>query len=131
MNRDEQDPLLRAAFGAVRGGREVMTPPAGFAERVVAATRALPSREAMIQADRLAADLGATVVRLCRRIVLAAIVLFALGLAFASGLLDGGGAGTVEAAPDEVQRELDRLDALLSGQREQPRPEVPRGRDRR
>ena len=96
--------LLGAARGVDRRA------PAGFTAAVVAAARRLPDRQ---QLER--ADLTANMVRLCRRLLMAAALVAGAGLLWRTGLLDAGHAGTVQAAPDEVRREIERMDALLIG----------------
>ncbi|MBL8727435.1 MAG: hypothetical protein JNM25_03320 [Planctomycetes bacterium] len=96
---------LRDGFVAARGG--VVAAPTGFTADVLAAVRRLPSRDQLEQqevADR--------VVRLCRRLLLAAAVLFGVGLVWHGGLFDAQ-TDKLEAAPDEIHREMERLDALI------------------
>lgn len=100
---------VRAAFAAARGVQ--VAAPAGFTANVLAATRRLPTRGELEQAD-----VGESIVRLCQRILLAAVVVVGLGWALYGGLLDrtfSSSGSTLEAAPDDVQREMDRLDALI------------------
>jgi hypothetical protein len=106
--RLDGEPLLAAALqermrlrrGFAAGREAVFVPPAGFAARVVAAARLLPP-------DRAAAD----VVALCRRVLLAAAVVLGAALLWRSGLFASPGDGTLQAAPDEVDRVIDLLDA--------------------
>lgn len=82
--------------------------PAGFTASVMTEVRRLPSREQLQQQD-----LSEGVVRLCRRLLLAAGVLVGLGLAWQSGLFRPSGSGEVEAAsPAEIEAELKRLDDM-------------------
>lgn len=103
---------LRAGFVAARS--TAMRPSPAFTAKVLAATRALPSRQQLEQADVAAGAIG-----LCRRLLLAAVILAAVGLAWHAGLVRGGEADSLQAAPGDVVREIERLDAL-------PAPE-PRG----
>ena len=72
--------------------------------------RQLPARDRLEQQE-----VGDRVVRLCRRLLLAAAVLFGLGLVWHSGLLDTR-SDQLEAAPDEIHQEMERLDALIRAQ---------------
>jgi hypothetical protein len=86
---------------------------AGFTAKVLAATRRLPDRQALERAD-----IGEGIARFCRRLLVAAAIVVGLGFLWHSGILDGGilhggRAGTLEAAPEEIQEELQRLDALI------------------
>jgi anti-sigma factor RsiW len=87
--------------------------PAGFTAGVLAAARRLPSREQMrqVDAEQAAVEQGLRV--LCRRLLIAAAVLFSLGLAWQAGLLGDRRADTLQAAPALVQDEMERLDALI------------------
>lgn len=101
---------LRAGFAAVRATGAVA--PVGFTAGVLAGVRRLPSRQELEERE-----VGDSIVRLCRRLLVAAALVFGLGFAWRCGLLDGSRSNTLEAAPDKVQREtqreLDRLDALI------------------
>lgn len=99
---------LRAGFVAGRGA--VVAAPADFTSRLLAQVRRLPSRHELQQAD-----LAGAAVRLCRRLLFVAAACAAIGLAWHAGLFDRGGRETLQAAPDEIQRELQRLDAILLG----------------
>lgn len=101
--RVETERRLRAGFAAARG----TTAPAGFTAGVMAAVRRLPGRDVLEQQD-----VGDRIVRLCRRLLIAAAVLFGIGLVWHSGLFDVS-TSRLEAAPDEIQREMERLDALI------------------
>lgn len=96
---------MRGAFAAAREG--AMRPRAGFKAAVLAAVRQLPTRLQLEQAD-----IAARTVRFCRRLLLAAALLGSIGFAVSAGLL-GGGAPTMQASPDEMQREIDRLEAVV------------------
>jgi anti-sigma factor RsiW len=107
---------LRGAFRAARG--DSSRPPAGFAQRVLAGVRQLPAR-----AELEAAAAAGTVQRLCRWVLLVAAVLFCAGLAMRAGWLQTGFGAGLQAAPDEVADELQRLD-----QKARERLGVPAGR---
>lgn len=111
--RHDEARALRSAFAAARGeGRRAS---AGFTANVLAAARRLPSREELQQHDVVG---GGTM--FCRRILLAAAVLAALGLLWRSGLVSNPGQDTLQATPDEVQREIERLDAIIKQQATNP-----------
>lgn len=96
---------LRDGFAAAR--TPVVAAPAGFTAGVLAAVRRLPSRDQLeLQ------EVGDRIVRLCRRLLIAAAVLFGLGLVWHSGLLDAH-TDKLEAAPDEIRSEMERLDARI------------------
>lgn len=104
--RHDEARALRAGFAAARSeGRRA---PAGFTAGVLAAARHLPAREEMQQLDVAAG--GAS---FCRRMLLAAAVLGALGFLWRSGLVTDRSSDTLQATPADVQREIDRLDDLL------------------
>jgi len=108
---------LRAGFRAAKAGsRDAIQAPAGFTAKVVAATRSLPSRQQLEQVDLLQ-----HAVRLCRRVLLAAALVAGAGLLWHVGLFDGGRDDTLQAAPDEIQHEMERLDRIILG----GDPEVP------
>jgi anti-sigma factor RsiW len=113
---------LRTGFLA---GREfAMRPPASFTAGVLAAARQLPGRE---QLQRM--DLAASAIRICRRLLLAAMIVAGIGLLWQSGLARLGSSGTLQAAPSEMKRVIDELDALLnSGAIPPPRLEDRRGK---
>lgn len=98
-----QREMLRGAFRAARG--ESPGAPAGFAQRVLAGVRQLPAR-----AELEAAASADSVQRLCRLVLLVAAVLFCAGLAMRAGWLQTGFGAGLQAAPDEVADELQRLD---------------------
>ncbi|MCC7398497.1 MAG: hypothetical protein IT455_15610 [Planctomycetes bacterium] len=96
-----------AGFAAMRAeGRRA---PAGFTAAVVAAARRLPSRQELQQAD-----VTAGAVAFCRRLLLAAAILTVGALGFHFGLFRHQ-PSTLQATPDEVQQEMDRLDSLVTG----------------
>lgn len=107
--------LLRAARGAER------RPSPGFTAGLLAAVRQLPTRQQLEQADHVA---GA--VAWCRRILLAAVVLAALGVVWQSGLVRREAAGVMEADSAAVQREIERLDAEVRAGRVPPPASGPR-----
>jgi anti-sigma factor RsiW len=106
-HRLDEAKALRAMFG--RAAAAVVRPRAGFAAGVLAAVRRLPSRDLLLQAEQAEVAL-----RVCRRLLLAAMLLAGIGLAWGSGLVGDERADTLQAAPTaEAQQELDRLDAIL------------------
>ncbi len=114
--RLDADPALRreaealrgmaAGFAAARGPAQ--RAPAGFAAAVLAGVRQLPDR---VQLE--AAETAAQVLRICRRMLLAAVLLSGVALAVQAGLFDGDLGEPLQAAPDEIDAEIRRLDALL------------------
>jgi hypothetical protein len=106
----------RQGFAAAAGQR-LSGPSAGFAAKVLAAVRQLPARDAL-QAERMAGVL----VQTCRRLLVAAAVLLALGLAWQVGVFGPRGPQTLEAAPADLQRTMDRLDAMIREGALQPGP---------
>jgi anti-sigma factor RsiW len=107
---------LRGVSSLFAAGREQrIVAPAGFTAGVLAAARHLPFDARVREADD---DAG--VVRLCRRLLIAAAIVFGLGLVWQGGLLAVGGDDTLQAAPDDVQREMERLDALIESGRVPP-----------
>lgn len=114
------EPRLRQRAAAVRSLRQTlvaargtpMQPSRAFVGNVLAAIRRLPSRELLLQAD-----VAAGAVAWCRRILVAAALLAALGLLWHTGLFGGDRPAVLQASPDEVQREMQRLDAaILTGE---------------
>jgi anti-sigma factor RsiW len=103
--------LLRAARGPER------RPSAGFTAGLLAEVRKLPARRELEQAELVHGGIV-----WCRRILLAAAVLFACGLAWRSGLLRHEAAGPMQADPAVVQREIERLEAALRAGRVPPPP---------
>lgn len=97
--------ILRGGFAAARA--TAIAPPAGFTAGVLAAVRQLPARD---QIER--EEVADRVVRLCRRLLVAAAIVFGLGLVWHSGLLDAR-SDKLEAAPDEIRTEMQRLDSLI------------------
>lgn len=106
---------LRGAFVAAREG--AVRPRAGFKAAVLGAVRKLPTRLQLEQAD--VAD---RTMSLCRRLLLAAMLLGGIGFAVGAGLFGGAEANTMQASPGEIQRELDRLEAVVRSR--QPAHEV-------
>jgi len=103
----EDATALRAGFAAAHAGGPA--PRAGFTAGVLAAARCLPSRQQM-KRDDVAADF----VRACRRVLIAAAVLFGISLAWHAGLVNSRRSDTLQAAPSwEVEQEMKRLDALI------------------
>jgi anti-sigma factor RsiW len=96
---------LRGVLATARG--DVRRAPPSFAANVVAAARRLPTRQQLEQAD-----VAAGAVSLCRRLLLAAAIVAGLGLVWHSGLVHLGQPQPLQAAPGDVKREMDRLDAL-------------------
>jgi len=98
---------LRGGFVAVRAERPLA--PAGFAADVLAAVRS----HSLEQGWRRDVVDDGELVRLCRRLLLAAVVLFALGLLLRSGLFGFGAPKQIEAGPPTIEREIERLDRLI------------------
>jgi anti-sigma factor RsiW len=106
--RAEAMKQAQVGFENLRENGDFARAPAGFTARVMSEVRRLPSREQMQQQD-----MAEGAVRLCRRLLLAAAILFGVGLIWQTGLMSPNGATTVEAAPEDIQREMQRLDALI------------------
>src|SRR5262245_63790693 len=105
--RLEDERALRAGFAAAHAGGPA--PRAGFTAGVLAAARCLPSRQ-QLKRDEVVAEF----VRACRRVLVAAAVLFGISLAWHAGLMNGRRSDTLQAAPSwEVEKEMKRLDALI------------------
>ena len=117
-----QEPSLRERveelqqFASGFAGDDAVAAPAGFTANVLTEVRRLPERAELEQMD-----LAAGAVKLCTRVLLAAALILGLGLAWHAGLLDGNRADTVEAAPDAIEQEMDRLDQLILESMEEPR----------
>lgn len=108
--RHDEAVAMRGLFTAAATA-SVRRPRADFTAGVLAAARQLPTRQQLQQADEVASAMT-----FCRRLLLAAAVLGAIGLLWRSGLVAiGDGPQTLQAAPDDVRQEIDRLDALLQG----------------
>lgn len=86
----------------------VRRPRADFTAGVLAAARQLPSRQQLQQADALGSAAA-----VCRRLLFAAAILFALGLVVRSGLFVADTGQNLHASPDDVRTEMERLDGLL------------------
>lgn len=114
--RLEREPLLRQglqelqdrARGFAIARTTGVVAPAGFTAGVLAAVRRLPDREAL-----RAAEVGPDLVVLCRRLLLAAAILFGIGLLWQSGLFVGRSTDTLQATPSVIDREMQRLDAII------------------
>ena len=102
----EEEQRLRAGFAAARTAGPVA--PAGFTAGVMAAVRQLPSRRELEERE-----VGESVKQLCRRLLVAALIVMGLGFVWHSGLLECRRGETLEAAPDEIRREMDRLDQVI------------------
>ncbi|MFN3243871.1 MAG: hypothetical protein ACE37K_20360 [Planctomycetota bacterium] len=113
--RERVEELQRFAVGFAEDG-DAIAAPAGFTANVLAEVRRLPDRAELEQMD-----VAAGAVKLCVRVLLAAALILGLGLAWHSGLLDGNRADTLEAAPDAIEKEMDRLDQLILESMEEPR----------
>jgi hypothetical protein len=79
-------------------------PRAGFADRVVAASRRLPEP---------APEVGEELVKLCKRILLVAAAVFAAALLWHGATTWIGDAESLQAAPDEAKQIVDDLDAKI------------------
>jgi len=110
------EPALARAEAGARALRELRRsspsaerrPSAGFTAGLLHAVRQLPSRQLLEQADLVASG-----VAWCRRILLAAAVIAGLGLVWQSGLVQREAAGVMQADPADVQQVIERLDAEL------------------
>lgn len=106
--RHDEAVAMRGLFTAAAAATP-RRPRADFTAGVLAAARQLPTRQQLQQADEVGSAMA-----FCRRLLFAAALLGALGLLWRSGLATiGHGADTLQAAPDDVRQEIDRLDALL------------------
>lgn len=110
---------MRDGFRAARS-KSLPGPSASFTANLLAATRQLPTRQQLEQAEVAAGGVG-----LCRKLLLAAAILAGLGCLWHSGLVCDTASSTLQAAPDDVQREIERLDALLEAGKV-PTPVAPR-----
>lgn len=115
-DRVQQAEALRAPLAAVAAAPAPRAS-AAFTQKVMAEVRRQPNREQLMRLD-----LSATALRVCQRILLAAAVLCAIGVAALGGLFDRAGADTLQAAPGEVQHEIDRLDAAIRAEQDADRP---------
>lgn len=98
---------MHEAFAAA--GARTFTPPSGFTAKVLGATRRLPSRREIEEQD-----VGASIVRICGRILIAAAVVIGLGFAWHVGIFGGCRDSRLEASPNELQKEVERLDAMIA-----------------
>lgn len=129
--RLEREPLLRQGLDELRdrvsgfatARTAVIAAPAGFTAGVLAAVRRLPDRELL-----RASEVEPQLIVFCRRLLIAAAVVFGIGLLWNSGLFDTRRADTLQARPGEIDREMQRLDELIkSGVLESaPRGERPK-----
>jgi len=114
--RLEREPLLRQCLQELQDGArgfataraETMAAPAGFNAKVLAAARRLPDRAALRESE-----LGDRMMVLCRRLLIAAAILFGIGSLWHSGLLDGRSTDSLQASPAAVEREMKRLDGVI------------------
>jgi len=102
--------LEELSRGFVAGRSKAFAAPAGFTSTLLAEVRQLPGRIQLRQAEIS----GAALV-LCRRMLLAAAILFGLGLCWHAGLFPDGRSDKLEAGPAEIEQEMDRLDAIIRG----------------
>lgn len=114
-----QDPDLRAAVDELREFRGLFAaerdvapprPTAGFRDRVLGEVQRLPT------ADELRATETSRVVEFeafCRRLMVAAALLIAVGVLAFAGFVHSGDTGELEASETEVRQEMERLDALI------------------
>lgn len=118
------EPALAARATALRSLRDLLQaargperrPSAGFTADLLQAVRQLPSRRELEQTDLVQGGIV-----WCRRILLAAAALLLCGLAWRSGLLrPEGTGGALQADPAVVQREIERLEAVLRAGRVPP-----------
>lgn len=116
-HRLDAEPALRAALtgleelsGLFATGKAAaaFAAPAGFTAQVLAEARRLPDRIRLREAEA-----SARAVVVCRRLLLAAVVLFGIGLLWHSGLFRPAGSDVLTATPDDVDREMQRLDAIV------------------
>ncbi len=112
--RLEREPLLRAAVqqrrqlraGFAAGRETVFAAPKNFADGVLAAARRLPTGEAI----------GDVAVTACRRVLWLAAAVAIAAVVWQSGLFRGCDTGSLQAAPDEIRRVIDDLDAKVRAQ---------------
>lgn len=102
--------LEELSRGFVAGQATAFAAPAGFTASLLAEVRQLPSRIQLQQAE-----ISGAALRLCHRVLIAAAILFGLGLCWHAGLFPDGHSDLLEAGPAEVQKEMDRLDAIIFG----------------
>lgn len=112
LQRLAAEPALRSGLQQRMGLRRAtkaaaavqFSPRAGFADRVVAASRRLPES---------GPEVGDEIVMLCKRILLIAAAVFFAALLWHGAMTWGGGAESLQAAPDEAQKIVDDLDAKI------------------
>jgi anti-sigma factor RsiW len=99
--RTQRDLLRRSAGPGLR-------PSPRFAAGVVAAARALPSRQQLEQSDLVAGAIG-----VCRRVLLAAACVAAVGALWHLGLVGSPSPTTLQASASEAEQEIRRLDERI------------------
>lgn len=110
-----REPALRASLddydersrGFAFGREQAFAPSAGFTAAVLAEVRQLPSRIELEQQE-----VAGRALVICRRVLIAAAILFGIGLCWHAGLFPDGRNDTLEADPAEVEREMERLDEI-------------------
>ncbi len=113
------EPLLRAAVEQQRAARvwlraaaekePLPSPTAGFAARVLDSVRRLPSRDELLAAEEVV-GVDASLLVLARRIIAAALVVFAVGMAVWGGVLRHTDPVRLEAS--DIRR-IEQLDAQI------------------
>ncbi len=112
------EPALRAAVDELTqtsslfdAGRAEATPQPseGFQDRVLREIRRLPTGQELATAG--SGDV-AHFEAFCRRLMVAAVLLIGLGVLVFAGILRQSDTGKLEASPQEVREEMERLDAL-------------------
>lgn len=96
-------------------------PSAGFRARVLAAARRLPDSEELSASQSSGhqapvvslATQRAHIEAFCRRLLVAAALLILFGGLAWAGILRQADSGQLEASRDEIQQEMERLDALI------------------
>ena len=115
---------LRGAFVMAREGAP--RPRAGFAAGVLNAVRQLPTRLQLEQAD-----VAERIVGICRRLFLAAVLLGGIAFAVGADLFDNDASRPLQASPDEIQQELDRLEGIVRQSQAARQSQVGPARDAR
>lgn len=98
---------MRSTLASAAAAR-TFSAPAGFTASVLGAARRLPDRRELQELE-----VGGSIVRVCRQILIAAAVVVGLGALWHLGLFRGGHDSRLEAGPNEVQKEMERLDSLI------------------